>query len=223
MFLMGSEDSENQQPIHGVRLRPFLLCRYLVTAELWGEVMEDTPSFFRSTQRPVENVSWYSAVKFCNRLSGNHTCYVFEEEGVYFDPSAKGYRLPTEAEWEFAARGGNQYDSHVQAGSPELDQVSWYRENSGLATLPIGQKRPNSLGLYGMNGNVREWCWDWYDEDYYSQSPTDSPMGPDKGYQRVRRGGSWINDDGGTRITYRRSRHPREKSNRLGFRLARSV
>jgi formylglycine-generating enzyme required for sulfatase activity len=193
-FQMGSTDgTEDEKPIHSVNInRSFYISRDEVTQKQWREVMGSNPSHFKGDDLPVECVSWYEAVDYCNRLSrkeGLASAYRINGEQVSWDISANGYRLPTEAEWEYAARGGNKSRGYTYAGSNVVDQVGWYHDNSGNKTHEVGQKRPNELGLYDMSGNVSEWCWDWYGE-YHSSSQTD-PRGPSGGSDRVYRGGSW--------------------------------
>ena len=170
-------------------------------------------------------------VEFCNRLSekdGLDPCYEIWGEEVSWQQGRNGYRLPTEAEWEYAARGGHERrgprgNGFEYAGSPDLDQVGWYRRNSNQETQPVGQKRPNELGLYDMSGNVWEWCWDWYDGDYYSASPEKDPMGPEGGSRRVYRGGFWLSVAVDSRVAYRRRGYPDDRNDYLGFRFARYV
>ena len=228
-FDMGGESTFNDaKPIHRVTLtRDFALCRYPVTQALWEAVMEDNPqpSRFKGAQRPVEFITWFEMVDFCNRLSeqqGLPSCYQIDGKEVSWQPEAAGYRLPTEAEWEYAARGGPYGRVYEYAGSPDLDQVGWYSANSNRETQPVGQKRPNELGLYDMSGNVFEWCWDWYDSDYYANSPEKNPTGPAGGSYRVLRGGSWLLGPDYCRVAYRYGR-PDSRYGDIGFRLARTL
>ena len=229
-FMMGGERFHWEKPIHRVTLtRDFALCRYPVTQALWSAVMKENPhpSRFKGPQRPVETISWFEMVEFCNRLSEEQQldrCYEIKGEEVSWDQQATGYRLPTEAEWEYAARGGLYGRGFEYAGSPDLDQVGWCKSNSRGETQPVGQKRPNELGLYDMSGNVWEWCWDWYDDNYYKQSPPQDPIGPESGSLRVYRGGSWFNDADYSRVANRSYLSlPDYRDDNLGFRLARYV
>jgi len=158
-----------------VTVGDFYICKYEVTQELWEEVMGNNPSEFTEGENlPVENVSWDDAQEFIRKLNSI---------------TGKKYRLPTEAEWEFAARGGNNSKGYKYSGSDDINQVAWYDDNSGNRTYPVGQKAPNELGIYDMSGNVWEWCSDWYG-DYPSGAVT-NPTGPVNGSNRVFRGGSW--------------------------------
>ena len=225
-----------------VTLSPYALCRYPVTQALWAAVMKDNPhpSRFQGPQRPVERVNWYDAVSFCNALSKRQGLTpAYEIDPYTQDPDnqnssddpkwtvkliqgAHGYRLPTEVEWEYAARGGPYARGFEYAGSPDLDQVGWYSRNSNQETQPVGQKRPNELGLYDMSDNVWEWCWDWYAA--YPTSPQTDYQGPEGGSYRVYRGGSWNGGAGLSRVASRLYfYHPVRRSVDLGFRLARYV
>ncbi len=188
-----SISGSNWRPVHRVTInRSFYMSRYEVTQKQWWEVMGTNPSHFEGDDLPVETVSWYNAVEYCNRLSrkeGLTPCYQGSGEKIACDFSANGYRIPTEAEWEYAARGGNQSMSYTYSGSNSAGDVGWYGENSSDKTHPVGQKRSNELGLYDMSGNVGEWCWDWYGK-YSSSSQTDL-RGPSGGSGRVLRGPSY--------------------------------
>jgi formylglycine-generating enzyme required for sulfatase activity len=165
-----------------------------VTQAEYRKVMGKNPSHFSGCDDcPVEQVSWYDAVAFCEWMS---------------IASGKTYRLPTEAEWEYAARGGNKSKGYEYSGSNDLDAVGWYDNGYVRKTHPVAQKQPNELGLYDMSGNVREWCSDWYDEGYYSRSPQNDPQGPNSGKYRVLRGGSWVNFDDYCRVAFRRGLNP---------------
>jgi formylglycine-generating enzyme required for sulfatase activity len=242
-YLMGSLPSEEghypDERQHLVRLTVgFYAGKYEVTQELWTEVMGRNPSHFTScgSTCPVENVSWCDAMLFANALSRrdglapvyqrlvsfsstmSDTSCNMRAAGVKVDPIADGYRLLTEAEWEYAARGG---ESHVYPGSADLDILSWYTGNSGESIHPVGQKAPNAFGLYDMGGNVQEWCWDWYKQ--YKQAALEvSPMGPAVGAKRVFRGGSWSSQPINVRVSVRSSAEPSASHRGLGLRLARS-
>ncbi len=187
--------------------------------------MGNNPSRFKGDNLPVERVSWYDAVEFCNRLSrkeGLTPEYTISGKDVTWNRSADGYRLPTEVEWEYAARGGNKSRGYRFSGSDDPKEVAWYSANSGEKTHPVGQKKPNELGIYDMSGNVWEWVWDWYDSDHYSSSPASDPTGPYTGSLRVLRGGSWRSDARDLRSANRSSGGPSVSLINLGFRIVRT-
>lgn len=174
---------------------------------------------------PLIEVTWYGAVEYCNWLSdqaGLTKVYTIYIGAVDCDWDANGYRLPTEAEWEYAARGGNKSRGYRYSGSNTIDEVAWHDGNSGDETHPVGQKRPNELGIHDMSGNVWEWCWDWYDSDYYSESPTNNPTGPSSGSYRVLRGGGWHSNAGYCRAATRSHINPTIGSTYSGFRFLRT-
>ena len=192
-----------------VELPSFLLAKFPVTQELYAGIMNETPSTFSGEKLPVETVSWKDAVTFCNALSakeGLELCYSFNEEEIIFHPKANGYRLPTEAEWEYACKAGT---SGIRYG--ELNTIAWYKDNSEKTTHAVGTKAPNAWGLYDMLGNVWEWCSDIYDETVY-------------GSYRILRGGGWYDEERGCLATNRRRSHPTSfKIDDLGFRIARNM
>lgn len=194
-----------------VEIQPFLLSKYPVTQDVYFDITRTFPSAFKGEKNPVEHVSWSDAVRFCNLLSakaGLQPCYAltYESEEVIFDAKADGYRLPAEAEWEYACRAGT---TGIRYGV--LDDIAWYKENAGGSTQPVGMKQPNAWGLYDMLGNVWEWCSDIYDETVY-------------GSYRILRGGGWCDEARGCMATNRRRSHPvKFKIDDLGFRLARNL
>lgn len=193
----------DDNPAHSVTLSDYRIGQKEVTQALWRAVMGNNPSNFKGDQRPVEMVSWDNCQKFIrklNQLTGEH------------------FRLPTEAEWEYAARGGNRSRGYTYAGGNDIDQVAWYGGNSGGTTHDVGTKQANELGLYDMSGNVFEWCQDWY-ADYSTNSQT-NPTGPTTGTIRVYRGGSWWHNDQYCRVSDRRYHSPVIQYYYLGFRLA---
>jgi sulfatase modifying factor 1 len=215
----------------GVTISSFYIGKYDVTQKEWVEVMGSNPSKFKGDNLPVEMVSWYDSIEYCNKRSikeGLQPYYNIDKNKkdlnnkpdpdfgdldttkwtVTINPGANGYRLPTEAEWEYAAGGGQLSKSYSYSGSDDVDEVAWYWRNSGDQylsgfwfwpileqnhdqTKPVGGKKPNELGLYDMSGNVREWCWDWYGD--LKGNVTD-PRGSQSGFRRVWKGGGWIGD-----------------------------
>ena len=200
----GSDAYDDEYPVHSVTLSDYHIGQTEVTQELWKAVMGNNPSFFKGdNQCPVENVSWNDCQKFIdklNRLTG------------------KNFRLPTEAEWEYAARGGNKSKGYKYSGSNDVNTVAWYDDNSGGKTHPVAQKQANELGLYDMNGNVYEWCQDWYG-DYTSRSQS-NPKGANTGSSRVLRGGSWSINAWFVRVSNRFNTAPGRRSSNYGLRLA---
>lgn len=201
-FIMGGDDSSDQMPTHSVTLSSYYICKYEVTQALWRAVMGSNPSNFKGNNLPVENVSWYDCQTFIKRLNSY---------------TGRNFRLPTEAEWEFAARGGNYSRHYKYSGSNYIDDVAWYGDNSGDRTHPVGTKQANELGLYDMSGNVWEWCSDWYGS-YSSYSQTD-PIGPNNGSNRMDRGGCWGNFAKRCRPAYRSYGTPGYRDHGRGLRL----
>ena len=204
-FNMGSNDSDaesDEKPVHRVTLSDYYIGETEVTQELWEVVMKSNPSSFKGSDKPVESVSWDDCQEFIQRL--NHLT------GLNFD-------LPTEAEWEYAARGGNKSRGYKYSGSNIVDDVAWHSENTSYSTQPVRSKMPNELGIYDMSGNVWEWCSDW--RGGYSSSAQINPIGPSSGTNRVRRGGGCYHSSIRSRVTYRSLYSPNENSDNLGFRL----
>ena len=223
-----------EKPVREVTItRPFLMGRTPVTQQQYERVTGDNPSGFRGPDLPVEQVTWYEAVEFCNELSrqeGLQPCYSGSGETIVCDFTANGYRLPTEAEWEYACRAGTETDFYTgnlthPASSPldpALDRAGWYAGNIGRTTHAVGAKEPNAFGLYDMHGNVWEWCWDWSDGDYYTTGPAEDPRGPQTGHMRILRGGSWYHPARQCRSAYRTRGRPDTRVNTSGFRIVRS-
>lgn len=183
-FTMGRTSSkaywcdDSDQPAHQVTVGSFYICKYEVTQKLWKAFMGNNPSWTKADNMPVEWVNWVTAQKFISKLNAF---------------SGKKFRLPTEAEWEYAARGGNRSHNYLYSGSDDINAVAWWKDNSGDKLHPVGTKRPNELGLYDMTGNVYEWCSDWQ-EPYQSGAQT-NPKGPQTGRCRVKRGGNQSSSD----------------------------
>lgn len=193
-----------------VELAPYRLGAYPITRALFAQITDRHPDAAQGSRLPVDSVSWWDAVQFCNALSqhdGLSPAYHFQAdcEGIEWDASADGYRLPTEAEWEHACRAGTTGPRYGP-----LDEIAWYRGNSNGRIREVGRKQPNPLGLYDMLGNVWEWCWDVYDAEVY-------------GSYRVLRGGGWFDEHWSCRVSVRRRSHPTFRVDDVGFRIARSV
>jgi formylglycine-generating enzyme required for sulfatase activity len=221
-FLMGSDEKSNERP-HEVTLSTFFIAETEVTQALWKAVMGNNPSAFRGDTLPVDSVSWLDAVRFCNALSekeGLVPAYEISGDTVAWNKTANGYRLPTESEWEYAARGGPRgaSDRAAYAGGENPQELGWYDANSGRASKPVKSKAPNGLGLYDMSGNLWEWCWDYYGE--YPREASVNPEGAAASARRVLRGGAWFNPVNLLKVTYRYWNAPGFKVNSAGFRLA---
>mgnify|MGYP003298738549 CR=1 FL=1 len=194
----------SESPVHSVNLRDYYIGETLVTQELWTAVMGKNPSSFEyNPQKPVENVSWKDCQSFIKRLN---------------ELTGKNFRLPTEAEWEYAARGGNKSKGYKYSGGNDINEVAWYDGNSNSQTHDVKTKSPNELGIYDMSGNVLEWCEDWF--GYYSSSSQTNPKGPSSGFYRVLRGGSWNDGARYCRVSNRSNRNPGYGYRYSGFRLA---
>jgi formylglycine-generating enzyme required for sulfatase activity len=207
-FNMGDKD-ESDAPPHEVRVSAFFMDRYLVTQETYQRVMGANPSRWKADKNPVEQVRWSDAVRFCNersRLEGLEPCYDLQSWKCSFE--ANGYRLPTEAEWEYACRAGSTTAFFFGDTPARLGAYAWFDRNSGGHPHAVGQKQPNSWGLYDMCGNVWEWCHDLYQVDYYLEAPKDDPRGPLEGKTRVVRGGAWRTGDQNCRSGYRYNESP---------------
>jgi formylglycine-generating enzyme required for sulfatase activity len=215
-FTMGSPDSDrnannDEKPAHQVTIsKPFYMSKYEVTQAQWKAVMGNNPSRFKDKpEHPVENVSWHDVQAFIKKLNA-------QGNGV-------SYHLPTEAQWEYAVRAGHQGVYSFGDDAAKLGEYAWYDQNSGGETHPVGTRKPNAWGLYDMHGNVWEWVQDWYDEDYYHNSPKVDPQGPDAGADRVYRGGGWGNAALVARSASRLWSHPGVRDDDLGFRCLSSV
>ena len=198
----GSDAYDWEKPVHRVTLSDYYIGKYEVTQELWEAVMGSNPSYFIGAQNPVEYVSWNDCQNFIKKLSSL---------------TGMTFRLPTEAEWEYAARGGKKSLHYKYSGSGNIDDVAWYYDNSGSSTHAVGTKTANELGIYDMSGNVWEWCSDWYGG--YSAGAQTNPQGPSTGSYRVLRGGSWNDGARYCRVSNRRSLDPVFSNNYSGLRL----
>jgi len=197
-----SDCQDNEKPVHNVTLSDFYIMKYEITQKQWVQVMGKNPSNFKGDNLPVENVSWNDIRDFISELN---------------IMTGKKYRLPTEAEWEYAARGGNKSKGYKCSGSSVVDKVAWYSDNGGGKTHPIGTKQPNELGIHDMSGNVWEWVNDWYGN--YSSANQTNPTGPNTGSSRVNRGGCWYYDARSCRVSSRHNDSPDFRNNNVGFRL----
>lgn len=224
-FMMGDTDGGcDEKPIHKVTLNDFYIGQTPVTQLLWYLIMGSSKSIFSGDYLPVENISFNDAILFCNKLSehqGLKKVYFENKSGIVCDFSSNGYRLPTEAEWEFASMGGKRNKGFKYSGGNDLNELAWYAGNSGEGTTKVRTKKPNDLDIYDMSGNVWEWCWDWYGD--YRPGSENNPTGPAMGKFRVIRGGAWNSNEVLCRCTSRGYRSHSNKSSSLGLRLARTL
>jgi len=251
-FTMGDtrgEGRSNELPTHRVTINPFFMNEYEVTQSEWENVMGVNPAldYGEGGNYPVYNVSWYSILKYCNRRSRiERLTPVYSIAGstnpadwgtvptsnnsvwnaVICNWNANGYRLPTEAEWEHAARGASNEPDYRYSGSDEIAVVGWYEKNTelfGSKSKPVGIKARNDLGIYDLSGNVWELCWDWYNDSCYDSNPQNNPKGPETGSLRVLRGGYWGSNAYSCRVSYRSSSNPNDNYYDIGFRVCRST
>ncbi|HHP7236336.1 MAG TPA: formylglycine-generating enzyme family protein [Desulfobacterales bacterium] len=212
-FTMGSDKKleqaeDHETPQHPVTFKHgFFMGKVPVAQAQWSALMADNPSEFAGGHRPVEGVSWHDVQVFIEKLNTKE--------------ATDAYRLPTEAEWEYAARAGSDSAYTFGHDTSRLSQYAWYRKNAGDQTHSVGQLEPNAWGLHDMHGNVHEWCRDWFDRNYYSQSPSTDPPGPSSGLAKSLRGGDWGSEDWYCRCASRSLGSPDRRSSRLGFRLVR--
>jgi acetoin utilization deacetylase AcuC-like enzyme/formylglycine-generating enzyme required for sulfatase activity len=229
-FEMGDGGGEgDESPVHKVWVDAFLIDRYEVTQEEYGKLIRGNPSHFKGDRNPVEQMSWSHAALYCNarsRAEGLEPCY--DEESAECNFQANGYRLPTEAEWEYACRAGTGTTHFFGREARKLKQYAWYADNSFEKTHPVGRKSPNPWGLYDMYGNVAEWCNDIYATDYYSSSSERNPRGPTEGEKYILRGGSWNSNADSCRSAHRVGEDPGFQDacfsrDDIGFRCVRKV
>ena len=199
----GNDAYSDEKPVHSVTLSSYYIGKTEVTQALWKAVMGSNPSCFTGNNLPVECVSWNDCQEFIRKLNAL---------------TGQNFRLPTEAEWEFACRGGNNSRGYKYSGSNYIDNVAWYDGNSGKKTHPVATKLPNELGIYDMSGNVMEWCSDWYGD--YSSGAQTNPKGPYDGSCRVSRGGCWISNARNCRSSRRSNNSPDQPFNDIGLRLS---
>ncbi len=235
-FIMGDNNGESAEgPEHKVVItKSYYIGKYEVTYDLYDKFCEDTGLVKQTDngwgrgKRPVMLGNFFEALKFCNWLSkqaGYKACYNFTgKDKVVWNKSANGFRLPTEAEWEFAARGGVKSKGYIYSGSNNFLEVAWASQNSNRQTHPVGQKKPNELGIYDMSGNLWEWCWDILDFNYYERSPEKDPICEDKtvsAWRKLKRGGCW-NSSIGLKVTFRSLSQNEPDEIQQGIRLVRN-
>jgi len=250
-FTMGrttGSGNSDELPTHSVTLNSFYIGKYEVTQAEYSQYMQPgsswTSNFGLGDNYPAYYVSWYAILKYCNlRSMAEGLTPVYSISGstnpanwgavptssnatwnaAICNWNANGYRLPTEAEWEYAARGATNNPDYLYSGSDDINAVAWYYNNSGSTIHPVGTNAPNELGTYDMSGNVWEWCWDWYSSSYYSSSPQNNPTGPASGSYSLLRGGFWNYGAAYCRVSYRGDGVPYDSNVVSGFRLCRAI
>jgi sulfatase modifying factor 1 len=237
-FKMGSKNSDNaadndEQKEHTVTVKDFEICKFEVTVWQWKEYVKANklkmpvkPVWGWQDNYPINNLTWNEVIDYCNWLSKKENLNpVYTQQGpnVSCDFTKNGYRLPTEAEWEYAAKGGKKSKETRYSGSNNPNQIAWHKANSKASPHTIGTKLPNELGIYDMSGNVWEWCWDWYNKDYYTIEDNKNPKGPVMGERKSVRGGSWDSKLNYMRPANRISTLPSKTHEFYGFRVARSI
>ena len=201
-FMMGSDYYNFEEPIHQVTVSSFNIAKYQVTQKEWKSIMNTNPSLYKGNNLPVYQVSWNDVQEFITKLN---------------NATGKNYRLPTEAEWEYAAGGGKKSKGLEYSGSNNIGLVAWYTRNSNYEAQPVGTKAANESGIYDMSGNVWEWCSDWY--GFYPDAPQTNPQGPMSGTYRIIRGGSYNSSDSWCRVAMRFRAEPDDRFHSSGFRL----
>lgn len=231
----GRNDSpcdKDEKPVRQVTLSTFMMSKYEVSTYEWKQYAKENGIQLAATDwkandnLPITNITWLQAIKYCNWLSTKQglTPAYTQRGGQYAcDFNANGFRLPTEAEWEFAARGGNKSKGYKYAGADDMQNISWNKANSKGQPHPYGTKLPNELGIFDLTGNVWEWCWDWYNPDYYKFNETKDPKGPINGEKKISRGGSWDSTPSYARTSNRMNTYPDTTYPFYGLRLVRSV
>ena len=213
-FEMGDDwelRNDNEKPVHKIKISTFYISKFPITVAQYKVYCQENQIAFEdklfnreNRHHPIANVTWHNAKDYTDWLS---------------KITGKQYRLPTEAEWEYAARGGCKSQGYKYSGGDDIEKIAWYYNNSNGQTHEVGSKKSNELGIFDMSGNVWEWCLDWYDGDYYSKSPFENPIGPKEGQFKVLRGGSWSNRDSGCRVAIRNYYDPQLSFSNYGFRV----
>jgi formylglycine-generating enzyme len=237
-YKMGSKDSDktadnDEQKEHDVTIKTFEISKFEVTVWEWKQYtkankfkMPLKPEWGWQDNYPINGITWEEAISYCNWLSKKEKLQpVYSKQGPNYvcNFKANGYRLPTEAEWEFAAKGGIKSKGYKFSGGNDPSEVAWHKAISKNSPHTVGTKLPNELGIYDMSGNVWEWCWDWYNKDYYKIEKGDNPKGPEMGERRAVRGGSWDSQVNYLRPANRISTPPNKTHEFYGFRVARTI